>query len=213
MLDVHAPHETVHGWRDFLTHIATITIGLLIALGLEAGVEALHHRHLVREARENIRVEIRQNEEAAKQNIGYVQTDADSMKSNIEKARQLRANPHALDHGNMQFTFTWSSFNDSAWRSARDTGALSYMPTAEVQRYADTYNQQSIVNQEAVAIFTHQSELAAPFSMEEQVSDFRPEEIQTLMRESAVTELRLRTLKQIMEELEKEYADTLAKEP
>ncbi len=32
MLDVHAPHETVHGWRDFFTHIATITIGLLIAL-------------------------------------------------------------------------------------------------------------------------------------------------------------------------------------
>jgi hypothetical protein len=36
MLDVHAPHETVHSWRDSITHIATITIGLLIALGLEA---------------------------------------------------------------------------------------------------------------------------------------------------------------------------------
>ena len=213
MLDVHAPHETVHGWRDFLTHIATITIGLLIALGLEAGVEALHHRHLVREARENIRLEIKQNEDDAKQNIGYAQTDADSMKSNIAKTRQLRANPHALDHGNMQFTFTWSSFNDSAWRSARDTGALAYMPTAEVQRYADTYNQQEIVNQEAVAIFTHQSELAAPFFMEEHVSDFRPEEVQSLMRECAVTELRLMTLKQILEELDKDYADTLAKKP
>ncbi len=105
MLDVHAPHEAVHGWRDFFTHIATITIGLLIALALEAAIEALHHRHIVREARENIRMEIRENEAAAKQNIGYVQTDADSMKDNIGLARELRANPHALDHGKMQFTF------------------------------------------------------------------------------------------------------------
>ncbi len=211
MLDVHAPHETVHSWRDFFTHIATITIGLLIALALEAGVEALHHRHIVREARENIRREIELNEAEAKQNIGYVQTNADSMKTNVEKARQLRANPHALDHGNMQFSFTWSSFNDSAWRSARDTGALTYMPTAEVQQYADSYNQQDIVNQQAVAIFTHESELSAPFFMEKDPSHLRPEEIQSLMRECAVTELRLRSLRQLIEELDKNYAETLAK--
>jgi hypothetical protein len=211
MLDVHAPHSAVHGWRDFLTHLATITIGLFIALTLEAGVEALHHRHLVREARENIRLEISQNETAARQNLASVQTDADKMKANIEKARQLRANSHALDHASMQFAFEWSSFNDSAWRSARDTGALAYMPTAEVQRYADSYNQQDIVNQQAVAIFTLQSELAAPLFMEEHASDLRPEEIQTLMRECAITELRLTTLKQLMDELNKNYADTLAR--
>ena len=211
MLDVHAPHETVHGWRDFFTHIATITIGLLIALTLEAGVEALHHRHIVHEARENIRHEIELNEAEAKQNVGYVRTNADDMKTNVEKARQLRANPHALDHGNMQFSFTWSSFDDSAWRSARDTGALAYMPTAEVQQYADSYNQQDIVNEQAVAIFTHESELSAPFFMEKDPSDFRPEEIQSLMRECAVTELRLKTLQQLIEELGKNYADTLAK--
>jgi hypothetical protein len=28
MLDVHAPHERVHGFRDFLVHLFTITIGL-----------------------------------------------------------------------------------------------------------------------------------------------------------------------------------------
>jgi hypothetical protein len=134
MLDVHAPHATVHGWRDFFTHIATITIGLLIALALEAGVEGLHHRHIVREARENIRREIAQNEAATKQNIDSVQANADNMQANIEKTRQLRANRHALDHNEMHFSFAWSSFNDSAWRSARDTGALIYMPTAEVQQ-------------------------------------------------------------------------------
>lgn len=31
MLDVHPPHELVHGIRDFLLHLLTITVGLLIA--------------------------------------------------------------------------------------------------------------------------------------------------------------------------------------
>ncbi len=61
MLDVHPPHTPVHGIRDFLLHLFTITIGLLIALSLEAAVEGMHHRHLVHQARENIRDEVREN--------------------------------------------------------------------------------------------------------------------------------------------------------
>ncbi len=39
MLDVHPPEHTPHTWRDFFLHIATIVIGLLIAIGLEQSVE------------------------------------------------------------------------------------------------------------------------------------------------------------------------------
>jgi len=45
MLDVHPPHAPTHTWRDFLIHIATIVVGLLIAVGLEQTVEAIHHHH------------------------------------------------------------------------------------------------------------------------------------------------------------------------
>jgi len=45
MLDVHAPHELIHTWKSFLIHIATIVIGLFIAVGLEQTVEFFHHRH------------------------------------------------------------------------------------------------------------------------------------------------------------------------
>jgi hypothetical protein len=31
MLDVHPPHESIHTWRSFFIHIATIVVGLLIA--------------------------------------------------------------------------------------------------------------------------------------------------------------------------------------
>jgi hypothetical protein len=44
VFDVHVPHEQVHTWRSFLIHIATIVIGLFIALGLEQFAELVHHR-------------------------------------------------------------------------------------------------------------------------------------------------------------------------
>lgn len=59
MLDVHAPHASTHTWTDFFIHIATICVGLLIAIGLEQTVEALHHRHQRHMLEENLREELR----------------------------------------------------------------------------------------------------------------------------------------------------------
>ena len=63
MLDVHPPHHSTNTWRDFFIHIATICVGLLIAIGLEQTVEALHRAHerrvlqkaLVRESEQILR--------------------------------------------------------------------------------------------------------------------------------------------------------------
>jgi hypothetical protein len=57
MLDVHAPHATLHTWKDFSIHLATIVIGLLIAVGLEQLVEHIHDRYKVHETRESLRQE------------------------------------------------------------------------------------------------------------------------------------------------------------
>ena len=45
VLDFHPPHHAANSWRDFFVHIATIVIGLLIAVGLEQTVEWVHPRH------------------------------------------------------------------------------------------------------------------------------------------------------------------------
>jgi len=67
MLDVHAPHQSVHSWRDFFVHIATIAVGLLIAVGLEQTVEAIRHHqerlHLIADMQN----EARQNRDSAQQ--------------------------------------------------------------------------------------------------------------------------------------------------
>jgi hypothetical protein len=64
MLEVHPPHHPTHTWKEFFIHIATICVGLLIAIGLEQSVEAVHRhaerRELIRdmhaEAERNLQV-------------------------------------------------------------------------------------------------------------------------------------------------------------
>src|SRR5665213_1496722 len=61
MIDIHPPHHAATTWRDFFIHIATIVLGLLIAIGLEQTVELVHRHREEREARANIREEIATN--------------------------------------------------------------------------------------------------------------------------------------------------------
>src|ERR1700730_7600037 len=69
MLDVHAPHETVRSWKDFFTHIAIITIGLLIAIGLEQTVEHIHHIYQLNEARRELKIELEANRKQLEKNL------------------------------------------------------------------------------------------------------------------------------------------------
>jgi hypothetical protein len=71
-VDIHSPENSIRTWRDFLLHLLTITIGLFIALMLEAAVESMHNRHLVREARENLRSEIESNHQLYAENARKV---------------------------------------------------------------------------------------------------------------------------------------------
>src|SRR5579864_5518062 len=57
MLDVHPAHHAASSWKEFFIHIATIVLGLLIAVGLEQTVEHFHHRREVSEVREELRGE------------------------------------------------------------------------------------------------------------------------------------------------------------
>ena len=209
MLDVHPPNEPIHGWRDFLLHLLTITIGLCIALALEGLVEYAHHKHIVHEARENIRHEIEINHGLAQQDLVYVQQGADRMKANVDILHALAANPKEFKGKHLQFTMTWASPGDSAWRSSRDMGALAYMPYADVQGYADLYAQQELVHQQAVDIFTRQAYASAPLFMYAEPTDLPPADLHTLLHDTAQTYIGLTELHQILQQLDDQYTAAL----
>lgn len=83
MLDVHAPHQTVHTWKDFLVHIAAIAIGLLLALALEKLAEYVHGRRQLTEARSELAMEVAENRRTLALNVIEA--------SRIQQARAWRA--------------------------------------------------------------------------------------------------------------------------
>jgi hypothetical protein len=59
-MDIHKP-KPWHGWREFLKEYLIIFIGVLTALGFEEGVQWLHWRSAVGEARAALRQEVAAN--------------------------------------------------------------------------------------------------------------------------------------------------------
>ncbi len=143
-MDVHAPHEPIHSWKDFLLHLFTITIGLLIAVGIEGCVE-LHHEHkLVKEARATLREEIEHNSKSLADDLKNLADEKAEIGKDIDYLTKIQEHPKDTNqHGSMGANFSNISLDDTAWRTAQSTGALSYMPYAEAQKYADLYESQS----------------------------------------------------------------------
>ena len=152
MLDVHPPHESLHGWRDFLLHLLTITIGLLIALSLEGLVEWQHHRHLVHEAEQSLGREIRSNAKDLQATRDDIQKQQAALKHDSLVLKALIATGKLPAQGDMEISFKIHRFDDVSWRTAQSTGALSYMPYSAAQEFADIYNtHQSLSTSQDVA--------------------------------------------------------------
>lgn len=148
-MDVHAPHEPVHTWRDFATHLIIVTIGLFIALSLEALVEHLHQRHLLHTAEANLRIELQDNRDLLAGDERHLDQSEASLQQDIATLIARKSNPSTP--GALTFGWTWNGMEDSAWSTARDSGALALMPFDTEQAWSVIYGQQGVVNEQAHA--------------------------------------------------------------
>ena len=136
MLDVHAPHEPIHTWKGFVIHIATITIGLLIAIGLEQLVEYFHHRHQAAAIAEKLKAESYENIATVRRDIRNCDQTLATIKSIVDILDQKpRASPAApwmppvLPGGRILKP------SDAEWLIARDSALLQFLPSALVANY------------------------------------------------------------------------------
>jgi hypothetical protein len=207
-MDVHAPHEPIHTWRDIALHLGVVTAGLFIALSLEALVEHIHNRHLVAEARANIREELQINHDAAQKDIALVQHHIDTIKSNIDTIHQLQTHPKDF-HGTLTNSMSFDTLNDAAWRTARDTGALSFMPYKEVQRYSDLYMLEDLVNHKAITAGEQSFNAQIPTLMGYDLANIPAGEYTQMLRDNAAAEIDLFTLKQFLIVLDQQLVTEL----
>ena len=207
-MEIHPPSEPIHNWRDLLIHLGVITIGLFIALSLESLVEYMHHRHIVREARENIRLEIEENHVAAQRDAKNLQDDIDLEQKNIDNIQLLRKHPKDF-HGSISNTMSLTAPQDSAWRTARDSGALTYMPYDEVQRYSNIYMRESLVISHAISTGEHDFLAAAPLRMGYSATDLPPAQYDRLLQLNSEVLIELTVLKGFVQELDNSCVEEL----
>ena len=209
-MDIELPHHPIETKRDFFIHLFTITCGLLIALALEGLVEWGHHQSLVHEARTNIRQELENNRQAAVKNLAYIDKNLATTKADLATERRLQQHTKNF-HGSLSFSFSWDSSSDSAWQTARDTGALGYMPYGEVQRYADVYHQQVSAEADENQIYNDDANAYAPLAaMQNNVDAMQPAEVQRMIEATASAYTHLTFLKQIETQLRDQYGKTLS---
>ena len=152
MLDVHPPHGKMHGVGDFFLHLFTISVGLLIALALEAAVER-HHQHELRDqADANLRTEIRANQKSLAELLPIIHDEQKTLIAVLTFVL-ARENNRPGDLGAINFGFTNSPLSDASWRTASATGALALMDYDTVQKYAGAYQlQEQVMRLEQVTL-------------------------------------------------------------
>jgi hypothetical protein len=139
MIDVHPPHKATHSWTDFFIHIATIVVGLLIAIGLEQTVEWAHHRHQLAEVRAALNLERDQNFHNLEMNRGL---NAKMDASLSEDARLLRHHVEGDKSslaGKLNYDWEIYALSNVAWQTATQSAVLSLMPDHSRDLYAYQY--------------------------------------------------------------------------
>jgi hypothetical protein len=208
-VDLHPPLKPIHTWQEFLLHLLTITIGLFIALTLEGTIESIHHRHLVRDARVNLRREIAANHKLYTDNARNIRENRIQLARDIEQLRELR-NGIKPDHANLSWSWDWKSYDDAAWNTARASGALTYMDPNLISAYSMVYAQQQYINETVLGLLSEETKAGAALQVAMDPAKLTAPEIEALLLKSAELDLSFGMLQTTtMSKLDAMYAEEL----
>jgi len=145
MLDVHPPHHAAQGWKDFFIHIATIVVGLLIAIGLEQTVEYFHHRDQLHQLQEDLHEECIRNLNITLSNIKVSELRRSAGAALYAELLKPAPERRSIDPpaGN-SMRYVKPAY--AVWTVAQQSGTLGLMPREQAQRFVRVY---SLVQQAA----------------------------------------------------------------
>ena len=201
-MDVHPPHGAIHTWRDFFVHLTIITLGLLIALGLEGIVEWARHKHLVHTAEANLRLELRENRATLANNEKSVDAAEKELQQWLSVLAAYKANHRPSQE--LKFNWEWNGLSSAAWDTARNTGAAALMNYEVVERYSDTYTQQSLVNNQAAAYLRDVYRSSAPLQGGRRLQDLGSAEVDTTIANLQQTMADLKFLRDLSDSLSRD---------
>ena len=157
MIDIHPPHHAATTWRDFFIHIATIVLGLLIAIGLEQTVELVHRHREAREARENIKQEIATNIDITRRDLGRLDTIHKMLARDLDLLNSSAPDAQVL--AQLDYRSELTRRHNSAWSAAKINGSLALIPASEIGHVSYFYETADNL-EPAIMVFIGQLEAA-----------------------------------------------------
>jgi hypothetical protein len=202
-MEVHAPEARIHSLRDFFVHLLMITMGILIALGLDGIREVVHDHRLVAEARANIRGEIDENRALLQNQEPKIQELLANSEYLLKNLATLSQNPRAAAAALDKMGANFVVLKSTARETALSVGALSLMDYDEVRRYANAYSAQGAFVEMQARLQAVWFDLSAFEDLEHLTSEQRTNGIARLRVALAY----LQTLQQTTQQVLQAYAE------
>lgn len=137
-MEIHRPKGPVHGWRELAKEIGIIVVGVLIALGAEQAVEALHWRQRVGEAEDAMRAELRQNLRDGYYRLAIrpcLDGQLDAFQRTLETSRDTGAPVPLMPH----YATPLRPWQSDEWDSARALQITGHMPTDRLTAWSQAF--------------------------------------------------------------------------
>jgi hypothetical protein len=99
----------------------------------------------VHEARENIRTEMQDNQKSIRDALNDIHQEQKEVEADLVSFALLESKDRPKhSSASIRFHFSDTTLSHASWDTARETGALEYMPYAEVKSYAELQDLQHV---------------------------------------------------------------------
>jgi len=180
MLDVHPAHHAATTWREFLIHIATIVLGLLIAIGLEQAVEHIHNRHEVAKVRRELQGERDGNKQNVQAETTHWRWETAELQNNLLVLAYLQKHPGTPNEklpGSLVWFHQSSGHNQAVWDAAKASGVASLMDRDEVENYEFLYHQLASIDDARALAFAGMNDASRYELTDSDLSHLTPTQI------------------------------------
>ncbi|HEX5264902.1 MAG TPA: hypothetical protein VFW13_15330 [Phenylobacterium sp.] len=138
-MDIHKP-KPVHGWRELLSEIAIIVLGILIALAGEQAVEAFHWSERIREAEAQMSKELTEdNGPQALERLAQSPCIAAQL-DGLQKALIAERDTGAPFRGAAPVVPTFNTWDSDAYRQAMASSTIAHMSPERGYAWSSPYS-------------------------------------------------------------------------
>jgi hypothetical protein len=138
-IDVDLPEPPIWSFRGFAVHVLTVTVGFLIALGLNSLVSLYEQHRTASQARSYFRLEIAENRPRIANDLRENQKEQKAFSAIIAFLKQRKAGGHPQPPGQINLKTTSVALSHAAWDTGLASQALTYMPFEQTAVLAQLY--------------------------------------------------------------------------